>query len=1088
MVSHKKLNLDTIMGHLKDFQRATVDYAFQRLYLDEDPTDRFLVADEVGLGKTLVARGIIAKTVDHLWDRDERIDVIYVCSNADIARQNTNRLNIMSGEGFCGTTRITLLPLELKNIRDKRFNFVSFTPGTAFDLASRAGWMYERALLFRLLADHWEFHNTRGINVLRVDASAESFRRVVDSYMTKESTPDFTLAERFYCALDQNTALGDTSLRTRFDKLCEVFVRSNSVVADDHKKEQRCLVGNLRELLAETCLDALEPDLIILDEFQRFKSLLDATTDEGKLASKLFRYPKAKTILLSATPYKMYTVEDEAEGDDHYQDFCQTLDFLFHEPESAPDYRELLQAYRRELQILDPHNPGPLRELGGKIEESLKQVMVRTERLAVTPDRSGMLQEFVGTSSQLTPGELDSFIGLQQVSELLENGSAVEYWKSAPYLFNFMEDGYKLKSDFKEFQASPDFGSQIRKTLLQHSDELLTWDDVKAYKRVDPGNVRLRDLFTQTVDDEAWRLLWLPPALPYYQLGGPFEGEAAKRAKKRLLFSSWRVVPKVVATLLSYEAERRMFSLGGAPPENTPEARKKLRPLLVFRQSEGRLAGMPVFGLLYPSVKLASAVDPITQLSRSGPISVKDILVHTSHIVTDLLSPILTARAKPTQTIDEAWYWAAPLLLDYATEPTATIDFLDKLLNADLSDEEEPPQAKSMDENDETPQIWLAHVQQAKRLLLEQSEPLGRPPDDLPLVLSLLALGGPSVTALRAFGRLAPAPALSSLRPQAMRTAHSFRRLFNLPEVTALVRGMNAAEPFWRRVLEYCVNGCLQSVLDEYVHVLTDFVGLIDLKAENLDNGIGEIAEKIESSLSIRTASVAVDNVRPHPSEDRMDVDAQRMRLRFALRFGEDQSEDLKRVNRSGQVRDAFNSPFWPFVLASTSVGQEGLDFHLYCHAVMHWNLPSNPVDLEQREGRVHRYKGHAIRKNVAAAYGGTDLSSQCDPWSAMFRRAVLDRPADSSDLVPYWVYQIPNGAKIERHLPFLPMSQERQRMELLRRSLVLYRMVFGQPRQQELVKILAERYSPEEVNAIASMLRIDLSPPIRTENYTVPT
>jgi hypothetical protein len=38
------------------------------------------------------------------------------------------------------------------------------------------------------------------------------------------------------------------------------------------------------------------------------------------------------------------------------------------------------------------------------------------------------------------------------------------------------------------------------------------------------------------------------------------------------------------------------------------------------------------------------------------------------------------------------------------------------------------------------------------------------------------------------------------------------------------------------------------------------------------------------------------------------------------------------------------NSPLWPFVLATTSVGQEGLDFQQHCHAVVHWNLPSNPV------------------------------------------------------------------------------------------------------------------------------------------------
>ena len=99
------------------------------------------------------------------------------------------------------------------------------------------------------------------------------------------------------------------------------------------------------------------------------------------------------------------------------------------------------------------------------------------------------------------------------------------------------------------------------------------------------------------------------------------------------------------------------------------------------------------------------------------------------------------------------------------------------------------------------------------------------------------------------------------------------------------------------------------------------------------------------------------------------------MRARFAARFGvEENPEDGTEPTRSDAIRSAFNSPFWPFVLASTSVGQEGLDFHLYCHAVVHWNLPSNPVDLEQREGRVHRYKGHAVRKNLATVHGGEAL------------------------------------------------------------------------------------------------------------------
>ncbi|MDM5326796.1 hypothetical protein [Neobacillus sp. CF12] len=38
-------------------------------------------------------------------------------------------------------------------------------------------------------------------------------------------------------------------------------------------------------------------------------------------------------------------------------------------------------------------------------------------------------------------------------------------------------------------------------------------------------------------------------------------------------------------------------------------------------------------------------------------------------------------------------------------------------------------------------------------------------------------------------------------------------------------------------------------------------------------------------------------------------------------------------------------------------MGQEGLDFHYYCRKIVHWNLPSNPIDLEQREGRITQYK-----------------------------------------------------------------------------------------------------------------------------------
>lgn len=178
-------------------------------------------------------------------------------------------------------------------------------------------------------------------------------------------------------------------------------------------------------------------------------------------------------------------------------------------------------------------------------------------------------------------------------------------------------------------------------------------------------------------------------------------------------------------------------------------------------------------------------------------------------------------------------------------------------------------------------------------------------------------------------------------------------------------------------------------------------------------------------------------------------------------------------------MREAFNSPFWPFVLVTTSVGQEGLDFHPYCHAVVHWNLPANPVDLEQREGRVHRYKGHAVRRNLAAKIGlGGVNSGSADPWDSMFRAAVGERPAGCSDLVPFWVYPLPGGAAIERHLVALPLSRDVSRMAALRRTLAVYRMVFGQSRQEDLVSYLLTHVPETEIAGIVEQLRIDLTPP----------
>ncbi|WP_147917197.1 C-terminal helicase domain-containing protein [Ruania zhangjianzhongii] len=226
------------------------------------------------------------------------------------------------------------------------------------------------------------------------------------------------------------------------------------------------------------------------------------------------------------------------------------------------------------------------------------------------------------------------------------------------------------------------------------------------------------------------------------------------------------------------------------------------------------------------------------------------------------------------------------------------------------------------------------------------------------------------------------------------------------------------------------------------------------------------LAERIGMAASVRAVRNVVHDVRVRGG--RISVTERNVRSHVAARFGRAASDE-KAEAREATVHDGYTSPFWPFVLASTSVGQEGLDFHTYSHAVVHWNLPSNPVDLEQREGRVHRYKGHAVRKNVAAVHGAKAVTpSGTDPWQAVFDAAEADRPEGDSLINPYWVFPLPGGATIDRYVPAMPLSREAKQYEQLQTTLGAYRFVMGQPRQEDLVRYLG----PD-----VERLRIDLGP-----------
>lgn len=1086
-------DVSRVLSGLKDFQRDTVDYVFRRLYTDQDFTRRFLIADEVGLGKTLVARGVIAKAIDHMWDTIERIDIIYICSNADIARQNIARLNPTNQKDFALASRITLLPTQISDLKDNKVNLISFTPGTSFQLKSSLGRKEERALLYWMLDKAWGIPGTGPMNVLQGQMSTGNFRALVTSFKNKQI--DDSLCSDFAQALEKRVKKDRNAnrmdIRSRFEELCERFARARKHIPYHDAKDQRHIVGELRAILASSCLKALEPDLIILDEFQRFKHLLEGRDDAGLLAQELFDYSDettaARVILLSATPYKMYTLshEQELDGEDHYKDFMRTLAFLQPDQDESSEFEHLLTEYRRELYRLGDGGSNRLAEVNLQLNSRLKKVMVRTERLAVTANRSGMLKEIPSHDVKLESQDLTSYVNLESIALLLKRGGIMEYWKSAPYLLNFMED-YELKRAFKQDIRSPERKTAIFEAIIKSDNLLLSSEDILAYKALDPGNARLRCLQAQTLGLGAWRLLWIPPSLPYYQPAGPFADPLLQQFTKRLVFSSWKIVPKVMATLLSYDAERQMICSFDDKASNTPEERRRRGPLLRFAFTDDRPTGMPVLGMIYPCVTLARTCDPLEFLSNGEqgyvPTTINSMLATFQDRIDVLLSGIGHSQVESGPE-DEAWYWAAPILLDLINNEQETRAWFGQ---RDLARKWSGEDGMGGGDDDESKTNWASHVDQARKLIAGELS-LGRYPDDIAYVLAQMAIAGPGIAALRALSRVVGGSEtllVPSVRNNAARTARSFLTLFNLPESLALLRGINSAEPYWRRVIEYCVDGGLQSVLDEYVHVLRESLGLNNRPQ---DEAVSRISSAICEAVTLRTSRLGVDNIILDTSSKDIRSENLSMRTRFCLRFGQETAEDERNINRAENVRTAFNSPFWPFVLGTTSVGQEGLDFHTYCHAVVHWNLPSNPVDLEQREGRVHRYKGHAVRKNLARDYvssksGNVLHDGHADPWEALFDFGKDKRDINDSDLVPFWVYSIKDGARIERHVPALPLSRDAERLTALRQSLAVYRMVFGQYHQEDLVSFLIGRLSDTELQTIVRDLQIDLSPPKPSE------
>ena len=378
-------------------------------------------------------------------------------------------------------------------------------------------------------------------------------------------------------------------------------------------------------------------------------------------------------------------------------------------------------------------------------EDALYQHICRTERVSAKECADMIDAEAVKDHLRITAADIRAYMQAEKVLEdiHLAGHVPVDYVKSCPYLLSFMQD-YKLKRDVKKyFQANP------RELSVLNRDGLwLKRQTFDCYEEIDPGNARLAQVQERVFQQNAEKLLWVPPSRPYYPLSGAFAG--TEHFTKTLIFSSWEMVPRMLSCMLSYEAERR--TIGVLAKESTSREaryfheRNKRFPTARLRFTGTKTAPktMTLLCLIYPSEFLADCYDPIDAMNKG-----MNLLQIEMSVKEKLVEALYRFRPeKQTGHVDYRWYYLLPLMLDEDAYVKAWFGCEKHLLDYDKEDDNEQKQTS------------LPLHFKTLRNLYEQHRPgngkeLGRMPDDLLDVLTTMAIASPAICALRTYQRYA---------------------------------------------------------------------------------------------------------------------------------------------------------------------------------------------------------------------------------------------------------------------------------------------------------------------------------------------
>lgn len=974
---------------LERFQIATVEAATEALER-ADGSGRYLIADEVGLGKTVVSREL-AKRLGKA--RRGPLNVVYLCSNLNIASQNLTKLKALDPEWRTPEDRLSLVCKSPQAAKGLDFRIFSFTPDTSlpgWKRSNRTGRAAER----QLIADLLDKVAPEVLGDLRArDARRQAKVRGQNARLLWPAgiVEQHAHLERPFVA----------ALREVFD-LKGKPLEPGLLAWLERRDDPAEFVLRARSALSLVALQnpATRPDLLILDEFHRYADLILPRSTQPATAVERERWivhqrlvdalleQGRPVLLLSATPYRLTRADGGAVAGSRYAHLLHLIRFLYGTDQASADLAaDRLNAYHAALarQVDRDAAIGGVRRCKAELEASLRPVMARTER-ATSLEGELFNKERLQTSVRRDDLELFGHFAKAVHRRTPRMNSWVQpFWTSVPYpaetLFDYVVArglGGTLppitSRDQKDGPAHP----QLRALVSPQKNE----------------NPAGRE---PVIDEQILRLPWLPPTQPWWKLGGLWKPRPNAAAPgKALLFSRFIGTPPAVSALLSHAI---------APVTTTTTAKGGKPVRSGFLKPDTETPG-PLVALFMPWPKLSRAI----RFERR---------------------PGQTPAAAFRQARDSfrAWLKAHGIALDASRPETRSawqLAFgLERQLNGLARTKALIRSHKSLNGASEhmarvCPPVNSISVKEAD-MLAEWL--LGAPGA---IVGRAVARHDPKVFDTDRTTRSLVEFCWRQLRPY-LATRH-FADLLRGPRRKG--RGKARYPDVLRAAL---IQGGFEAVLDEHLAVM----GLI-----GDDTPVGHLCSSLVSPGRVR--------MRRRGGAHRTDV-------HVAMPFtGAKRKEEAGKTKgkaggkgapkdlRSDALRGAFNSPFWPHVLSTTSVGQEGLDFHVWCDRVIHWDLPRDPVDFEQREGRIARYGSLCVRRALAAEFPDTLVAAASDdsPFGRVFSEARA-APSSGLGLERWWC---PTTDKPRRITFATPFSQSGARLTALQDDLMRYRLGLGQP------------------------------------------